>query len=255
MKNLKIEVCAASVQSAINAQKAGAHRIELCSSLELGGITPSAATIQLARELVDIDIFVLIRPRPGDFYYTSYEFEAIKRDILFCKNLKTEQGKKIDGIVIGILKKNGAIDVERTKELVKLAAPMQVTFHRAFDRASNPFVALEKIIDTGAHRILTSGQHSNAFGGKLLLQQLVKKAEHRITIMPGAGVNAQNILELVQTTQANEFHLSGKSLIKSPMVFENPKVHFSKNGISENDYFETDVEKIKAVLNTMINFE
>lgn len=243
---IKIEVCAASVQSALTAQLAGAHRIELCSSLELGGITPSASTIQKTREILDIEVYVLIRPRPGDFLYSSLEFDTIKRDILFCKNVKTEDGKKVDGVVIGILKKDGQINVERTKELVELAAPMKVTFHRAFDRAVDPFLSLEKVIETGAHRILTSGQFADAYEGRFLLQELVEKAAGRISIMPGAGVNAQNIFELVKTTQAKEFHLSGKDEIKSKMTFENPNFDFS-----ENDFFETGIKNISDIFKVM----
>ena len=249
MKNLSIEVCAASVQSALNAQEGGAVRIELCSSLELGGITPSISTIQMARELLDIDVFVLIRPRPGDFCYSDLEFEIIKEDILACKNLVNKNSdKKINGVVVGILKKDGQIDVERTKTLVELAAPMQVTFHRAFDRAVDPFLSLEKIIETGAHRILTSGQHANAFEGRFLLRELVEKANGRIGIMPGAGVNLGNISELAITTNAKEFHLSGKSIVKSAMIFENLKVQFSQNGVSENDYYETNVNNLPSSL-------
>ena len=236
---IKVEVCAGSVQSALIAQLAGAHRVELCSGLELGGITPSAATIEKTREILDIEVYVLIRPRAGDFFYSSFEFDILKRDILFCKNVKTDDGKKVEGIVIGILQKDGQVDVERTKELVELAAPMKVTFHRAFDRAIDPFSSLEKIIETGAHRILTSGQFADAYEGRFVLQELVEKANGRISIMPGAGVNAQNILELSKTTQAKEFHLSGKSEIKSKMTFENPNFDFS-----ENDFFETDLKKI-----------
>lgn len=244
---IKIEVCAASVQSALTAQLAGAHRVELCSGLELGGITPSAATIEKAREILDIEVYVLIRPRSGDFLYSSLEFDVIKRDILFCKSVKTDDGKKVDGVVIGILQKDGQVDVERTKELVELAAPMKVTFHRAFDRAIDPFLSLEKIIETGAHRILTSGQFSNAFEGRFLLQELVEKAGDRISIMPGAGVNAQNIFELARTTQAKEFHLSGKGEIKSKMIFDNPNFDFS-----ENHFSETDLKKIMD-LKKMVN--
>ncbi len=236
---IKIEVCAASVQSALTAQLAGANRVELCSGLELGGITPSASTIEKTREILDIEVYVLIRPRPGDFFYSSLEFDTIKRDILFCKKIETKDGKKVDGIVVGILHQDGQVDVERTKELVELAAPMKVTFHRAFDRAVDPFLSLEKVIETGAHRILTSGQFADAFEGQFLLKELVEKAAGRISIMPGAGVNAQNILELAKTTQAKEFHLSGKSNNKSKMTFENPNFDFS-----ENDFFETDLKKI-----------
>ncbi len=244
---IKIEVCAASVQSALTAQLAGAHRVELCSSLELGGITPSASTIERTREILDIEVYVLIRPRPGDFFYSTLEFDVIKRDILFCKNVKTDDGKKVDGVVIGILHKDGQVDVERTKALVELAAPMKVTFHRAFDRAADPFLSLEKIIETGAHRILTSGQFESVFEGRFLLKELVEKAEGRISIMPGAGVNAQNISELAKVIQAKEFHLSGKGEIKSKMTFENPNFDFS-----ENDFFETDLKKIMDTIK-MVN--
>lgn len=244
---IKIEVCAASVQSALTAQLAGAHRVELCSSLELGGITPSASTIEKTREILDIEVYVLIRPRPGDFFYSSLEFDVIKRDILFCKNVKTTDGKKVDGVVIGILQKDGQVDVERTKELVELAAPMKVTFHRAFDRAIDPFLSLEKVIETGAHRILTSGQFANVFEGRFILKELVEKAGDRISIMPGAGVNAQNIFELAKSTRAKEFHLSGKSEIKSKMTFENPNFDFS-----ENDFAETDLKKIMDTIK-MVN--
>lgn len=246
IRKIKIEVCAASVQSAVTAQLAGAHRVELCSSLELGGITPSPSMIEKTREILDIEVYVLIRPRPGDFLYSALEFEIIKRDILFCKNVKTAAGKKVDGVVIGILQKDGQVDVERTKELVELAAPMKVTFHRAFDQATDPMLSLEKIIYTGAHRILTSGQFENVLEGRFLLQELVEKAGDRVSIMPGAGVNAQNILELVKTTKAKEFHLSGKSKIKSKMIFENPNFDFS-----ENDFFETDLKKIMDVFRVM----
>ena len=247
MQNIKIEVCAASVQSALIAQEAGAHRVELCSSLELGGITPSISTIQMTRELIDLELYVLIRPRPGDFCYSDLEFETMKRDIIFCKKINAD-GKKVDGIVVGILQKNGEVDISRVTELVKLAAPLNVTFHRAFDHAANPFIALEKIIETGAHRILTSGQNTNAFLGKNLLKELVEKANGRISIMPGAGVNAENILELAEVTQAKEFHLSGKNLMQSKMTFQNPNFD-----VTENDFSETDVEKIRAVLFNLQN--
>ncbi len=243
---IKIEVCAASVQSALTAQLAGADRVELCSSLELGGITPSAATIEKTREILAIEVYVLIRPRAGDFFYSALEFDTIKRDILFCKKIETADGKKIDGVVIGILKKDGQVDLERTKELVELAAPMKVTFHRAFDRTDDPLLSLEKIIETGAHRILTSGLHTDAFEGRFLLRELVEKAAGRISIMPGAGVNAQNIMELAKTTQAKEFHLSGKSEVKSKMTYENPNFDSS-----ENDFSETDLKKIMDVFKAM----
>ena len=245
MKKNIIEVCAASVQSALNAQKAGAHRVELCGGLEIGGITPSSATIIQTKALLDIDVFVLIRPRGGDFCYSVLEIETIKEDIIFCKE------NKIDGVVIGMLEKDGTVNLPQLKELVELAAPMQVTFHRAFDRAADPLLALEKIIDAGAHRILTSGQKATAYEGRFLLKELVKKSNNRITILAGAGINRQNILNIARVSKTNEFHLSGKSIVKSPMNIEDSTVQFSQNDMSENDYFETDVKKIRAVVELM----
>ena len=245
MKKNIIEVCAASVQSARNAQKAGAHRVELCGGLEIGGITPSAATILKTRALLDIDVFVLIRPRGGDFCYSPLEIETIKDDILFCKN------NNIDGVVIGMLEEDGTVNSSQLKELVDLAAPMQVTFHRAFDRTADPFLALEKIIDAGVHRILTSGQKATAFEGRFLLRELVKKANNRITILAGAGINRENILNIAKASKTNEFHLSGKSVIKSPMNIEGSTVQFSQNGMSENDYYETNTKKIIKVVQLM----
>ena len=245
MKKNIIEVCAGSLQSAVNAQRGGAHRIELCSGLEIGGITPSPSTILKARALLEIDIFVLVRPRGGDFCYSPLEMEVMKEDILFCKQ------NKIDGVVIGMLEDDGTVNLPQLKELIALASPMQVTFHRAFDRAADPFLALEKIIEAGAHRILTSGQKATAFEGRFLLRDLVKKSNNRITILAGAGVNRSNILNISKASKVNEFHLSGKSVIKSPMNIEGSTVRFSQNGMSENDYFETDVEKIRQVVQMM----
>ena len=245
MKKKIIEVCAASVQSALNAQRAGAHRIELCGGLEIGGITPSAATIIKTKALLDIEVFVLIRPRGGDFCYSRLEMETIKDDIIFCKK------NNIDGVVIGMLEKDGTINSSQLKQLVDLAYPMQVTFHRAFDRAADPLVALEKIIDAGVHRILTSGQKATAFEGRFLLRELVKKSNNRITILAGAGINRDNILNIAKVSKTSEFHLSGKSLVKSPMSNQDTTVQFSQDGISENDYFETNLNTIKVIVEMM----
>ena len=246
MKKKIIEVCASSVQSALNAQKAGAQRVELCGGYEIGGITPSPSTIQKTRELLEIDVFVLIRPRGGDFCYSKLEMEIIKEDILFCKK------NNIDGVVIGMLEKDGTINFNQLKELVELAYPMQVTFHRAFDRATDPFLALEKIIEAGVQRILTSGQKATAFEGRFLLRELVKKANNRITILAGAGINRDNILNIAKVSKTNEFHLSGKSLIKSPMTNKDTSIQFSQNGMSEDDYFETSANTVKVIVE-MIN--
>ncbi len=199
-----IEVCSNSLQSAINAEKGGAHRIELCENLEAGGITPSPATILMAKEKLRIPVFVLIRPRGGNFVYDDLDFERMKRNIAFCKSAG------VDGVVIGVLNEDGTIDIERNSELVQAAKPMQCTFHRAFDRCENPKLALEQIIEMGFDRILTSGQADSAENGAVLLRELVSLADSRIQIMPGAGVNSKNISAILKATNANEIHFSAK---------------------------------------------
>jgi copper homeostasis protein len=237
-----VEVCANSVQSALNAQEAGAQRVELCSALNLGGLTPSASAILMARALLEIDLFVLIRPREGDFCYTDLEFEQMAQDILFCK----ESG--CDGVVIGILKTDGSIDVERTKYLVELAAPMEVTFHRAFDYAKESKKALEDIIETGCKRILTSGCRPNVIDGIDHITTLIQEASDRITIMPGGGVNDKNLNRIIQTG-AGEVHLSGRKRIESQMEFKRPYLRLSDlPGQSDYEIFETNKDLVKQII-------
>lgn len=235
-----LEICANSLQSAINAQKAGAQRIELCENLEQGGTTPSYGLLSLARKHLNIKINVLIRPRSGDFFYTDIEYQVIKEDIKVAKQLGA------DGIVCGILTPSGDVDVERTKELVELSKPLSFTFHRAFDFSNDPFKALEDVISTGAGTILTSGQQPTAIQGIHLIWDLVKSAKGRITIMPGSGVNADNIEYLIETG-ATEFHMSGTSAVESGMTFKKLGMTL---GNPETDYklLESDIEKIKTVL-------
>lgn len=235
-----LEICANSIQSAINAQKAGAQRIELCENLAQGGTTPSFGLISEARKNLEIKLNVLIRPRPGDFLYSDLEFEIIKKDIEKCKELG------VDGIVCGILFSNGDIDIERTKELVELSKPMTFTFHRAFDFTNDPFKALEDVILTGADRVLTSGQQPTAIQGVHLIWDFIKIANGRIIIMPGSGVNEDNIEFLIETG-AKEFHMSGTAPIESKMAFR--KLGMTLGNPSE-DYkiIESNIEKIKSVL-------
>lgn len=235
-----LEICANSVHSALAAQQAGAHRVELCENLNEGGTTPSYGTIFHVRKQLHIDVFVLIRPRAGDFLYTNEEFEIMKTDIEICKSLKC------DGVVIGLLTKDGEIDVDRTRELVKLAFPMNVTFHRAFDRCRDPFKALESIIETGCERILTSGLKSSAMEATELLKQLVEKAGNRISIMPGAGINSSNILQLKNLTKAREFHSSAKTWRSSLMNYHNPALKDNEISLQISDKME--IEKILSQL-------
>jgi copper homeostasis protein len=220
---ITLEICANSVASSIAAQQGGAHRIELCDNLLEGGTTPSYATIALAREKVEIDLYPIIRPRGGDFLYDDIEFAIMQKDIAVCKQLGC------NGVVIGLLTADGKVDVPRTKLLVEQAWPMGVTFHRAFDMTEDPLQALEDIIATGCERILTSGQRNTAPEGTDLLKTLVKRSEGRISIMAGSGVRANNIAMLVKETGATEFHTSARSYVESGMIYRNP--HVSMGGI------------------------
>ncbi len=245
---MTIEICANSLQSAINAQKAGADRVELCDNLFEGGTTPSAATILLTRKYLDIGLFVLIRPRGGDFCYNEQEIELMLADIQFAK----EAG--VDGVVIGALQSDGTINMEANRELIEAAKPMQTTFHRAFDVCREPFEAIEQIIDLGFDRILTSGQRQTAIEGVDLIQKLVEQAGSRITILAGAGINAQNIAALQKKTKAKEFHFSAKKLSLSKMSFANEQVSFGgKVNLPDVDYFESSVEQIVHVKRALAN--
>ena len=208
-----LEIAVFNIQSAIIAADAGADRIELCENPFDGGTTPSYGTLKTVREKVNIPVFPIIRPRGGDFLYTDEEFEVMKKDVQLCKELGFE------GVVIGLLSKDGSIDIKRTSKLVRLAYPLEVTFHRAFDRAKDPIQSLEDVIECGCQRILTSGQVPNAFDGRELIKQLVQLANERIIIMPGSGIRSNNITQLVQFTGVEELHSSARKNIISKMEF------------------------------------
>ena len=216
MSNPKLEVIAFDLESCRIAQQSGADRIELCDNPADGGTTPSYGTIRAARAITTIDLFIMIRPRGGDFLYSEEEFETMKEDVKVCKELGC------DGVVAGMLTKDGDVDVKRMSSIVNLAYPMSVTFHRAFDRSNDPFKALEDIIQTGCERILTSGQQPTAPEGRNLLNALIKKADNRIIIMPGSGIRSDNITEIAKSTNAIEFHSSARVTIDSKMEFNNP---------------------------------
>lgn len=225
---MKLEIIGFNIKSCLTAREAGAKRIELCSGPGEGGTTPSFAFIKSARELLHIDLYVMIRPRGGDFLFSDDEFEIMKRDIEICK----EAG--CDGIVTGILTKNGKVDKKKCKELLDLAYPMEATFHRAFDRVKDPFEALEDIIDIGFERILTSGLKPKAIDSIDLLSQLVKKSAGRIIIMPGSGITSQNIISISESTGATEFHSSASFTEKSKMEYFNPQMNEALEHISVN---------------------
>jgi copper homeostasis protein len=195
-----LEIACFNLRSCLIAQKAGAHRIELCENYKAGGITPSQNLIIEARKNLQIDLFVMIRPREGIFFYYNSEFEQMKSQIKFCKE------NKCNGIVFGILTAENKVDKNRCEELVELAKPMQCTFHRAFDEIENSDEALEDIINCGFSRVLSSGKQKTAIQGFDLIDQLIKKANGRIIIIPGGGIRSANISDLKEKTNAREFH-------------------------------------------------
>lgn len=239
---IPIEVCANSVASALAGQAGGAARVELCSALIEGGLTPSPAVLEVARETLRIQLNVLIRPRGGDFCYDDLEFDLMRRDIAFCKRIGA------DGVVLGILHPDGAVDTARTRELVAAARPLSVTFHRAFDMAADPFRALDDVLALGVERLLTSGQRGSALEGQTLIAELVRRAGDRLVVMPGAGINDGNIRELIAATGAREYHLSGQKKIESRMVYRNSHVFMGVPGLPEYEIGVTDEEKIRRVV-------
>jgi copper homeostasis protein len=195
-----LEICAYSVEAAIMAQSAGADRVELCANRSEAGTTPTWQDIAFARKELNVALHVMIRPRGGDFLYSDAEFAVMKKDIENCHRLG------VDGVVLGILLRNSGVDNMRCSELVEFARPMEVTLHRAFDVTTDPHQALEDVMQIGFARVLTSGQADQATGGADLIAQLVRQAGERITVMPGGGIRAENLAELINITGAREFH-------------------------------------------------
>ena len=237
-----LEICLDSAESALIAQQAGADRIELCAALSEGGTTPSIGTIVATRQFIKIPLHVIIRPRGGDFCYSDPEFEIMKADIMAAKQFKAE------GVVLGILNPDGTVDVERTKQLIELARPLSVTFHRAFDLTIDPMQALEDIITTGADRILTSGQSPTAVEGAVLIAKLIERAGNRIIIMPGAGLKETNLVAFIQRTGAKEVHMTAGSLVSGQMLYRPDKLSMScKRDQTEFEIVRTDYDKVKRI--------
>ncbi len=239
--NFTLEIIGFTIEACIDAQSAGAHRIELCDNPGEGGTTPSYGFIKAAREKLHIQLYAIIRPRGGDFFYSEEDFEIMKTDVKVCKELGC------DGIVIGILNTDGTIDKKRCSVLVQLAYPMGVTFHRAFDRVADATQALEDVIAIGCERILTSGLLPNAMDGAGTIAQLIEQANGRIIIMPGSGVRTDNIAAIAQKTGATEFHSSARIFIKSKMEF---------NSIAMNEKLQSvivDSAEIKNMIGNLKN--
>src|SRR5208282_406483 len=205
-----LEISVESVEAAVAAERGGAQRIELCSDARVGGTTPGRGLLRAVRERVRLPIFSMVRPRGGNFIYAEAEFEAMRGDV------ETAQKTGMDGIVLGVLLANGEVDIERTKELVELARPLPLTFHRALDECADLRKSLEDVIETGAARLLTSGGKRTAPEALGVLSELVRIAGERIVVMPGSGIHAGNIREVMKKTGAREFHAGLSSVVSKP---------------------------------------
>ncbi len=236
------EICVDSVNSAVKAAEAGAQRIELCSALSEGGVTPSTSLIKYCVQELGINTQVLVRPRGGDFLYNHHEFQVMCHDVMLCKLIGAS------GVVVGFLNEDGSVDLEKLKEIVDLAEDMDVVFHRAFDMCNDWELALETIIAAGCKRILTSGTYNTALEGKEMLKKIVEKAAGRIEILVGSGVNEENWEEIAQHTGCAQMHLSAKVPVASKMQFRNPNVSMGKSGHDEYACFEASSETLKKIL-------
>ncbi len=245
---IKVEICLDSVESAVAAQQGGADRVELCDNLSQGGTTPSLGMIKQVREQTDLGLMVIVRPRGGDFLYTTAEFDVMRHDMQQLHSLGT------DGVVLGCLSSNGTVDKKRTAGLIQLAKagdrPLSVTFHRAFDMTRDPFEALETLLELGVDRVLTSGQATSAMAGAELIKQLQSAAGDRLTVLPAVGIGANNVAELVAKTAVREVHIGGavREREKSQMEFQNQLVSMGPNGESEFDVWRTSAEKVQSIV-------
>ena len=242
---MQLEICIDSVESAIAAELGGAQRVELCSDLLEGGITPSAGLIASVRRNIGIGLWVMIRPRGGDFCYTDREFELIHEDVAHARALGA------DGLVLGVLDVHACVDVVRTRQLVEMAGPLPVTFHRAIDMTPDMSVALEDIISTGATRVLTSGGAKDAASGMSQINRMAEAAKERIAIMPGGGITVDNIVAIAEGTGATEFHASLRTAHPSPVEFRRQGIAM---GSAEGREFERYIvleEDVRALLRAL----
>ncbi len=214
-RDIVVEVCLDSADSALAAERGGAVRVELCDNLIEGGTTPSAGMIAAARSAVDLGLMVMIRPRGGDFCYSPLEVEAMLHDLAVARDLGA------DGVVFGVLRPDGTIDAEICGRLIEAARPLSVTFHRAFDMTRDPLAALDTLIELGVDRLLTSGQEASALEGAELIAELVERARGRLVVMPGVGVTQRNLRRILAETGASEIHVVGTDLVESPMAYRN----------------------------------
>ncbi|HZD49632.1 MAG TPA: copper homeostasis protein CutC [Silvibacterium sp.] len=240
-----LEICVDSVESAMAAERGGAQRIELCSDLLEGGITPSAGLLQRVRQRVEIDLFVMIRPRGGDFCCTTEELAVMKADIEHVKELGA------DGVVLGVLNADGYVDVDRTRELVQLAKPLPVTFHRAVDISVNLADSLERIIATGAQRVLTSGRRRRVVDSTREISHAIEQTRGRLIVMVGGGLSPENIATVAEETGATEFHASLNRGVPGPIRFRNDSLFLGADPDRDHMRFvvrEADVRAMREEL-------
>jgi copper homeostasis protein len=242
---MDLELCIDSVESAIAAERGGAKRVELCSDLLEGGITPGAGLIASVRRRIAIGLYVMIRPRGGDFYYTDVEFEVMREEIAHARRLGA------DGVVLGLLDRQGRVDAARTRKLVELAAPLPVTFHRAIDMTPDLPAAFEDVLSTGATRILTSGGAPSATQGIIEIARMVGASSGRIAIMPGGGITPENIAVIAKATGASEFHSSARTAFRSPVRFRKPGMAMGDLRNREYRRFNVREESVRALVDAL----
>ncbi len=246
-RDVTFEVCVDSGEAALAAQEGGADRVELCSDLLEGGLTPTHGTLKVARQRLHIKIMAMVRPRGGDFCYSDVEFAVMREDLLAAKSLGA------DGIVLGLLEPDGTIDRDRTRELVQLARPLPVTFHRAFDMTRDPFEALDVLIDLGVDRVLTSGQEPSVVEGLSLIAELAKRAGTRIIVMPGGGITARNVARVVAEAGVKEIHFASLEPREGRMEYRNPRV-FMGGTLRPPEYAQdiTRPESVASVIGAVV---
>ncbi|MFQ1049940.1 copper homeostasis protein CutC [Avibacterium paragallinarum] len=238
---MKIEVCVDNIESAITACQAGADRLELCNALALGGLTPSYAFVKTVLHYVSKPVVVMIRPRAGDFLFNDKELSIMLTDIEMFKQLG------VAGFVIGALTEKGELDIPCISSLIEQAKTKEITFHRAFDLLLNPESSLETLVELGCHRILTSGQHIDAYQGREKIASYVKQANNRISIMAGAGVTAINAQAIVAETGVRELHLSGKKYRRSLMDYQHCRAVMGDNSAQDYQIAITEFQQIEKL--------
>ena len=241
MKNFKLQVCVDSVESAIAAQEAGAHQLYLCSNLMFGGTTPPTSLIELVKSYVSIPVFVLLRPRLGDFIYSEFEFEQLKRDIVICKH------HFVDGLIVGALTKEGALNLSQLARLSELAKPLPLLLNRCFDLCTDPFDALESAVELNFSGILSSGLSASAQEGTTLLKSLNLATQDRLQLFATGGITASSICSLIAETHIHAFTLSAKKLRLSPAIYHNPLVQLSMIPFDETRTYTSSYDELLRI--------